>query len=296
MRNSSGIVMQVDKKYAFIMTEEGEFLKVKMNGTVPAVGQIYEFSSNKKYIPFYKYAAVAASLAFILIFGSVTYAYYTPAASVDISINPSIRLNINRWEKIIKSIPLNDDGQKILASIDIKNKLINDGLNLIIDEAKKDDFINKDYIESGKTITVSIDSKNSKKNIDLSEFENYTKQNNIKIQIIENKKEDKEKIKSNGSNNNNIKPNTPIKNIDTKEKHSSQGNDKKDDSNSSENKTKKNIPASGNGNSNQNKENKNNKFNNNASSKQKENNASKSQNNKAHRENNNKDNSKKEQS
>lgn len=206
MEGSSGIVMQIDKKYAHIMTNQGEFIKVKIGKIAPTVGEIYS-AEKVKQIPFYKYTAAAASIAFTLLFGGVAYAYYSPVATVDININPSIRLDINRWEKIIKSMPLNTDGEKVLASLDIKNKALNDGLELIVDEAKKDNFINEAYIESGKVITLSVDNNKSNLDVDLSKFENYSKQNNLKVEITEDKKNNNINKK-----NNKAKPTVPSNN------------------------------------------------------------------------------------
>lgn len=174
--------MQVEKKHAFIMTNSGEFLKIRVGKGEPSLGEIYTGEAVKE-TPFFKYAATAASLAFILFFGGAAKAYYTPVSTVDISINPSVQLQLNRWDKIIKTTALNEDGKKVLEGLNIKNKALNEGLDLIVEEAKKDNFINKNYIESGKTIQVSISSKKEGKAFNLSEFEEYTKKNNLNVNI-----------------------------------------------------------------------------------------------------------------
>lgn len=186
MKSSTGIVMEIHKRQASIMTNNGQFLKVKLGKQIPSVGEIYTGEILVK-TPYHKYAAAAASLVFILLSGTVSYAYYTPTASVVVNINPSIELKVNRWDRILKTIPLNDDGKVVLASIDIKNKSLTEGLDLIVDEAKKDNFINEDYIQSGKTITVSVEKSKSNKKPDISRFEEYAKKNNLKVNVIKSK-------------------------------------------------------------------------------------------------------------
>lgn len=46
--------------------------------------------------------------------------YFTPTARINIDINPSIELGINRFDKVVSVNPLNDDGKKLAESLDIK--------------------------------------------------------------------------------------------------------------------------------------------------------------------------------
>jgi hypothetical protein len=188
--NSTGIVMQIEKRYAFIMTNSGEFLKVKLAKAVPNLGEIYSGEIAKE-TPFYKYTAAAASLLFVLLSGTVSYAYYTPTSSVVVDINPSIELKVNRWDRILKTTALNKDGEKVLASLNIKNKVLSDGLDLIVEEAKRDNFINESYIQSGKAITVSFENTKSDKKPDISNFEEHAKKNNLKVNLIKDKEDKK---------------------------------------------------------------------------------------------------------
>lgn len=176
--------MELGQSYAVIMTNSGEFLKVASKKNETKLGEIFTGESVKN-TPFYKYALTAASLVFMLLFGSSVYAYYTPSASVRVDINPSIKLDINRWNKIIKYNALNSDGEKVLSGINLKNKSINDGLSIIVEEAKKDNFINDKYINDGKIINVTISNNKNVKSIDLSQFNSYIGKNNLKVNVNE---------------------------------------------------------------------------------------------------------------
>lgn len=200
MSKNTGIVMELGKSHAIIMTNHGEFLKVASGKNKPQIGEIFTGEAAKS-TPFYKYALSAASLAFVLLFGSSAYAYYTPVASIQVDINPSIKLDINRFNRIIKTTPLNEDGERVLSEINIKNKPINAGLNLIVDEAKKDNFINENYINQGKAIKVAIENAKQDRDIDLSEFSTYVSKNNLKLTVGKTNKVDKELIKDNNKGN-----------------------------------------------------------------------------------------------
>lgn len=232
MKSNTGIVMQLDKKHAFIMTETGEFLKVKLNRNIPKIGEIFTGEISSKYA-FYKYAAAAASLIFVLLSGSGAYAYYSPAASILVNINPSVKLQVNRWDRVIKSIPLNEDGIILLKDLNLKNNSINSALDKIIDESKKDNFINKDYIESGKTITIAVEDNKLKKDFNLSQFEEHAKENKLNIKIIKDPqvKSQTEEIKSTetkGSNSNT--PNNSQNTKNSSDEDNSKGNSDKNSS------------------------------------------------------------------
>jgi hypothetical protein len=238
--NNTGVVMQIEKSYAFIMTNRGEFLKVKVAKPIPNIGEVYTGEVAKE-TPFYKYAAAAASLLFVLFSGTASYAYYTPTASVVVNINPSIELKVNRWDRILKTTPLNSDGEKVLSSLDIKNKSLNDGLDLIVEEAKRDDFINERYIESGKIITVSVQNIKSDKKPDISQFEEHAKQGNLKVNVVKDKEKNIPSTPSDNSNKKNNNKNKEQNNLEEKTNNGNKGANKPAVPNNNNNNNNENI-------------------------------------------------------
>jgi len=182
MSSSTGIVMQLNKNHACVMTNSGEFLRLKISKTPPIVGDIYTGLVVKD-IPFYKYAVTAATLAFLMLFSSTAYAYYTPVASVVVDINPSIKLDLNKWNRIIKTTPLNEDGKKVLSELKVQNKSLNDGLDSIVIQAKKDNYINEDNNKNGNIVNIDIESSKSINDFNISKFEEKAKSDNIKLNI-----------------------------------------------------------------------------------------------------------------
>jgi hypothetical protein len=178
----TGIVMNIEGNAAHLMTSNGEFVKVKIKKITPKIGEIFTGEAIQNKPLFYKYVTAVASLVFILLLGGSAYAYYSPVTSITVNINPSVKLEANRWNKIINSFPLNKDGEKILSNVKLKNKSIDKGLNILVEEAKKENFINKNYINEGKKISVSIDSKDDT-TIDLSLFRAAVDKSNLDFEI-----------------------------------------------------------------------------------------------------------------
>lgn len=178
----TGIVISIINKKAGIMTESGEFLYIKTRKVLPKIGEIHTGQLYKKNLINYKYALTAASLMFVLISSVVANAYYTPVTTLIISINPSVSLEANRWNKIISSKALNTDGTLILSNIKLKNKSIDAGLELLVKEAKAEKFINDKYVHDEKIISVDIKG-NKNNSIDISKFKNIIESNDLNIII-----------------------------------------------------------------------------------------------------------------
>lgn len=217
MNIKNGLVMEIQGSDAYIMTSSGEFLKVKIdkNKALPNVGG--EYSSRILTNPFigiskFKYAVAACVLFFMLSLGGGTYAYYTPTSTVTININPSIEFKLNRWSRVLTSSPLNSDGEKVLLEIKAKNKSIDDVLIMVINQAKQDKYINENYINMGKTVTINIVGKE----VGLSSLEKELSKDNINVKIDSNgkniynknnKKPDNVSPKNNNDKNTNVSTN-----------------------------------------------------------------------------------------
>lgn len=79
---------------------------------------------------------LAAALVCMLVIatGMFSYgAYYAEAAYIDLDINPSISLTINRFNRVIGASAYNEDGRELLAIIDLKHKTVDEALSRIID-------------------------------------------------------------------------------------------------------------------------------------------------------------------
>ena len=239
----TGIVISIMNKKVGIMTSGGEFVYIKTKKVVPNVGEIYSGELYKKNLFLHKYAITAASLMFVLISSVSAYAYYTPVTTIVVSINPSVSLEANRWNKIISSKALNSDGSLLLSNIKLKNKSIDVGLELLVNEAKTEHFIDDEYINDEKIISVDIKSDKDGV-IDISKFKGAIDDNNLNIKInasssknkhidftVDNKKIDTSSIisdkkeKEDSNKNSNIKVDLPKKpsvsnNANTKDNNS----------------------------------------------------------------------------
>lgn len=131
------IVLEVKGNRAVLLDNNGRMQIVRNKNY--SVGQSVAY--HKTSIA-YKACAVAACAAAVFIFCTAGYhSYFTTEAYLSIDINPSIQLEVNRFERVISAEAFNDEGNMILDSIRLKNGNIKTAIEKIIDAAKENGYI-----------------------------------------------------------------------------------------------------------------------------------------------------------
>jgi hypothetical protein len=59
--------------------------------------------------------------------------YYTPSAYVDMDVNPSLELVLNRFDRVIDTRAYNNDGEAVLKRANIKHKKFDDAIDFLLD-------------------------------------------------------------------------------------------------------------------------------------------------------------------
>ena len=153
------MVMECHPSYAVVLGDDGRFLKVtnfnyEVGQTVTDVVEMQipqsvpKKKNNKRWL--YSLAAMAACL--LLIVTSVFRMWQTPCASVYLSINPEIRIDVNRRDIVVGLDGVNEDGDNLIEGYDYKKK----ELNLVMDELV-DRAIDMGYLHEGGRISLVLD-------------------------------------------------------------------------------------------------------------------------------------------
>ena len=153
------MVMECHPSYAVVLGDDGRFLKVanfnyEVGQTVTDVVEMQipqsvpKKKNNKRWL--YSLAAMAACL--LLIVTSVFRMWQTPCASVYLSINPEIRIDVNRRDIVVGLDGINEDGANLIEGYDYKKK----ELNLVMDELVER-AIDMGYLHEGGRISLVLD-------------------------------------------------------------------------------------------------------------------------------------------
>lgn len=148
-----GIVVEINQNDAVVLTDAGIFEKIRDKQY--EIGQTITIRENRKAVSRWV-AGAAGMVAAAAVCTIGTFAYYTPTDYVSLDVNPSIEYSVNLFDRILSVNAQNDDGEEILSDLDLKNKLIEEGVKETLDQLIIDGYLT-DAPDSGVVITTSND-------------------------------------------------------------------------------------------------------------------------------------------
>lgn len=104
-------------------------------------------------------ALIAACLALALAGGAGGVVYqqaYAVASVVSLDVNPSVKLEVNRMEKVISAEPMNGDGEQILAGMELKGTPAGVAVNAIIGSLLRQGYVD----ELANSILITVEDEN----------------------------------------------------------------------------------------------------------------------------------------
>lgn len=113
----------------------------------------------------WRYIAAAAAAMFLLAIGTVIGTFINKApdnkvfATVSIDVNPSLEIKINKKEKVLSVIPLNDDAKKVVGDMDFEGATMELTVNALIGSMYRLGYLNEEH----RTVLVSLDNKDAAK-------------------------------------------------------------------------------------------------------------------------------------
>jgi len=149
-----GIIVDKKSESLVLLLSDGTFRNVKKNGDAE-IGSVVLFreTAEAAVVRVKRLATAAAALFLVAFLGTGVYAWTTPVQYINIDINPSVELSINRFDRIIKTTPMDEEGKKILESVSVKAQKYENGVSKVIDTAKA-----LGYLEEEGDVLISVSS------------------------------------------------------------------------------------------------------------------------------------------
>lgn len=170
-----GLAIKALKKYAYIVTSKGEFLKIKTNSKLN-VGEIGE-GKEKKTLRNYR-IHISILLVMLILIGCGTIIEYRMIQSIIvIEATSSIKIHVNKFNKVIYAYSPTDKGKELITNTNILNK--------DIDEAMAETFeyaLNNEMLDSSKKTLITINGQAIKYG-SLTKTNKVISENNIPIII-----------------------------------------------------------------------------------------------------------------
>lgn len=144
----NSVVMEINGNKAVILNHSGGFEVVKNKNykVGQRLGRVSRFTSK------FLRPALAAAATFIILLAGGVYAYSAPYTKVSLDVNPSIELDLNLFNRVIKVTALNGDAQKIMLKLKLLNKDITQAAGEIIDELAQQGYLSAEN-DAGVMIT-----------------------------------------------------------------------------------------------------------------------------------------------
>ena len=129
-------------------------------------GTVITMKKNKRKEFVRKWAALAACLALLLVGGGGGYLYQQAnavASVISLDVNPSVELNVNRSQKVLSCVGLNDDADEILKDMgggaDLKGTKLDVAVNALVGAMVRSGYL--DDISSA--ILISVEDENAER-------------------------------------------------------------------------------------------------------------------------------------
>lgn len=114
-----------------------------------------EKKQNRRHLRNRFIGAIAACIVLIAALFGVVHIGTTPTAFVDIDINPSIELQVNRFDTVVEAEGLNEDGRNVLDGLHLEGLSFNDALETLASSNAMESYLTDDAF-----IAVSVSSNN----------------------------------------------------------------------------------------------------------------------------------------
>ena len=142
------LVMACHTGYAVVLDEDGRFLKVANRRY--AVGQTVTDVVQMRVPPAeppaqraarWLYPLAAAAACLLLALGLLLRGAQAPQAAVYLSINPQVRIGVNRSDTVVSLTGLNEDGMALLSGYRYWNKPLEQVCGELLDRAAAQGFL-----------------------------------------------------------------------------------------------------------------------------------------------------------
>ncbi len=152
------LIIEVNENVSTVLNDDGEFMEVstqdgwqcgmEVDCEIPKEEcAVLEYPAKEKSFSLKRIAAIAASVAACLLIAfSIQFLYSnlnTVTTYVEVSINPAVRISMNKNGKVIAVDGINNDGTELVSKLNNTNR-ISDELFQIINQAVDDGYFSSD--------------------------------------------------------------------------------------------------------------------------------------------------------
>lgn len=177
---NKGVIVQLEVQNAIIMKNDGAFISCPRN-SLWQLGDVVTISHRRRIS--LKAVLGACAVLLLVFFGAGAVLYNIPTTYMEISVNPSVQLTLNRFDRVLGVTALNPDGDSLLQGISFKNLTLYEAYSRLFNRLE-----NNGYLRNA-TVQLVV-ANNSQITVDKIEqvlrdaSEKYTGANDMQISIM----------------------------------------------------------------------------------------------------------------
>lgn len=168
-----GVVMEIKEDRCVVLKKDGTFAEIPNRNYT--VGQTVTLSRSAVR----RSLSLAACLAVVCLAGAGYHLYFTPASYIYLDINPSVRLDLNCFERVIDVVPLNEDAETLLADSTIGKGKVSDCMSAIVSACREQNYLNEDNTD----VEVSVRTDNARLETVVEDTSSAIQQENLEVSV-----------------------------------------------------------------------------------------------------------------
>ena len=168
-----GVVMEIKENRCVVLKKDGTFAEIPNRNYT--VGQTVTLSRSAVR----RSLSLAACLAVVCLAGAGYHLYFTPASYIYLDINPSVRLDLNCFERVIDVVPLNEDAETLLADSTIGKGKVSDCMSAIVSACREQNYLNEDNTD----VEVSVRTDNARLETVVEDTSSAIQQENLEVSV-----------------------------------------------------------------------------------------------------------------
>ena len=170
-----GVVMEIKENRCVVLKKDGTFAEIPNRNYT--VGQTVTLSRSAVR----RSLSLAACLAVVCLAGAGHHLYFTPASYIYLDINPSVRLDLNCFERVIDVVPLNEDAETLLADSTIGKGKVSDCMSAIVSACREQNYLNEDNTD----VEVSVRTDNARLETVVEDTSSAIQQKNLEVSVYQ---------------------------------------------------------------------------------------------------------------
>lgn len=158
---NKGVVVQLDDKTAYILKNDGGFVSCPRDMSWQ-VGDVVTLSRYPRVN--LRRILIAVAICTSLFLGTGIVLYNIPATYIEVTVNPSVQLTLNNFNRVLNVVGLNEDGSNLIDGISYKNLAFEEAYARLLNRMKNNGYLNNSVIQ----LIIANDSQQGLDNIEQS--------------------------------------------------------------------------------------------------------------------------------